>query len=402
MSLSRTLDAPRCAPPFAARLLLSRLKHITHGSLRLIAPDGSAHWFGADGEMPEAELRLHDWAACRKLLLAGDIGFAEAYRDGLLDSPDLTALLRLALRNEAALGSAAAGSLPARTWYWLKHKLRRNSKSGSKRNIHAHYDLGNDFYQLWLDPSWTYSSAWFDGHYDLPLALAQAAKYQRICDVLGLKPGMRVLEIGCGWGGFAEHATRQGIAVHGVTISDAQLEFAQRRLADNDLARLEWRDYRDLTGQYDAIVSIEMFEAVGEAYWQGYFRKLRSLLKPGGKALVQSITIDERRFDSYRAGSDFIQAFIFPGGMLPSRNEFQRQARKAGLDTHDRLDFGRDYAETLRRWRMGFEHALDAVRKLGFDDAFIRVWRLYLCYCEAGFDEDSIGVSQFVLQEART
>lgn len=401
MSLSRTLDMPYTLPPFAGKILLSRLSRLRHGSLRLTTPDGAVHWFGTAGETPDAELHLYDWAACRKLLLAGDIGFAEAYRDGLLDSPDLVALLRLAQRNEAALGSAAGGSLPARAWYWLKHKLHRNSKTGSKRNIHAHYDLGNDFYQLWLDPSWTYSSAWFDGHYDLPLAQAQAAKYQRICDVLGLRPGMRVLEIGCGWGGFAEHAARQGIAVHGVTISSAQLEFAQRRLAHNALVRLEWCDYRDLYGQYDAIVSIEMFEAVGEAYWQGYFHKVRSLLKPGGKALVQSITIADGRFEQYRAGSDFIQAFIFPGGMLPSRSEFQHQATQAGLDLHERLDFGRDYAETLRRWRLSFENALDAVRKLGFDDAFIRIWRLYLCYCEAGFDEDNIGVSQFLLQAAQ-
>jgi len=401
MSLSRTLDIPCSTPTVAGKILLSRLSRLYQGSLRLITPDGSEYWFGTKGEVPDAELHVHDWAACSKLLLAGDIGFAEAYRDGLLDSPDLVALLRLALHNQTVLGSAASGSLPARAWYWLKHKLHRNSKAGSKRNIHAHYDLGNDFYQLWLDPTWTYSSAWFDGYYDLPLSVAQAAKYQRICDVLGLKPGMRVLEIGCGWGGFAEHAVQQGISVHGVTISNAQLEFAQRRLANKPLALLEWSDYRDLHGKYDAIVSIEMFEAVGEAYWQAYFSKVRSLLKPGAKALVQSITIDESRFDQYRTGSDFIQTFIFPGGMLPSRSEFQRQASKAGLDTHDRLDFGHDYAETLRRWRHDFEYKLDAVHKLGFDDAFIRIWRLYLCYCEAGFDEDRIGVSQFVLQEAR-
>nr|WP_294863517.1 cyclopropane-fatty-acyl-phospholipid synthase family protein [uncultured Pseudogulbenkiania sp.] len=401
MSLSRALGAP-CSPlPVIARVFLSRLKRLEHGCLRLITPDGSALWFGNPGEMPEAELTVRDWSACRTLLLAGDIGFAEAYRDGLLDSPNLTALLRLAVRNEAALGSATSGSLPARAWYWLKHRLRRNSRAGSRRNVHAHYDLGNPFYQLWLDPSWTYSSAWFDGHYEQPLSLAQAAKYQRICDVLGLRPGMRVLEIGCGWGGFAEHAARQGIAVHGVTISNAQLDFAQRRLAGNALTDLEWRDYRDLDGRYDAIVSIEMFEAVGETYWQDYFRKVRSLLKPGAKALIQSITIAENRFQRYRSGSDFIQEFIFPGGMLPSCTVFGAQARKAGLATHDRLDFGPDYAETLRRWRQAFEGALEQVRRLGFDEAFIRLWRLYLCYCEAGFDEGRIGVSQFVLKEAQ-
>ncbi|MCG9030850.1 SAM-dependent methyltransferase [Laribacter hongkongensis] len=402
MSLSRTLNAPSSMPvPPAARILLTRLRQLAHGHLRLTAPDGSAYWFGTPGEQPEAELHIHDWAACRKLLLAGDIGFAEAFRDGLLDTPDPTSLLRLALRNETVLGSTTAGSLPARAWYWLKHRLRRNSRAGSRRNIHAHYDLGNEFYRLWLDPGLTYSSAWFDGHYDMPLAEAQTAKYQRICTVLDLRPGMRVLEIGCGWGGFAEHAAQQGIAVHGITISGAQLEHARQRLAGNALVSLEWQDYRDLDGRYDAIVSIEMFEAVGEAYWQEYFGKVRSLLKPGGKALVQSITIDESRFGQYRTGSDFIQEFIFPGGMLPSRSEFMNQARKAGLDTCDRLDFGHDYAETLRRWRHAFDSVPDPVRRLGFDEAFIRLWRLYLCYCEAGFDEESIGVSQFLLQEAR-
>lgn len=402
MSLTRTLALPRSSMPWLARLLLQRLNRLQYGSLLLHTPDGQSLWFGHPGELPEAELQLHDWTACRKLLLSGDIGFAEAYRDGLLDTPEITALLRLALRNEQVLGNTLAGSWPARGWYWLKHCLRRNSRQGSQRNIHAHYDLGNAFYELWLDPSWTYSSAWFDGHYDLPLATAQSAKYQRICDVLGLKPGMRVLEIGCGWGGFAEHASSQGIAVHGITISHAQLDFARQRLSGNELVQLEWQDYRDLQGQYDAIVSIEMFEAVGEAYWPGFFAKLRQLLKPGGKALVQSITIAENRFARYRRSSDFIQEFIFPGGMLPSRQVFQDTAEQAGLMTRNRLDFGPDYAETLRRWRQAFEKQLDTVRQQGFDEAFIRLWRLYLCYCEAGFDEASIGVSQFLLQEAQS
>ena len=401
MSLSRTLALPCSSLPPLARLLLQRLNRLQHGSLRLHTPDGQCLRFGQSGEMPEAELRIHNWAACRKLLFAGDIGFAEAYRDGLLDSPDLTALLRLALCNESVLGNTLAGSWPARGWYWLKHCLRRNSRHGSQRNIHAHYDLGNAFYALWLDPSWTYSSAWFDGHYDLPLATAQSAKYQRICDVLGLQAGMRVLEIGCGWGGFAEHASQQGIAVHGITISDAQLDFARQRLSGNALVQLQWQDYRDLHGQYDAIVSIEMFEAVGEAYWPGFFAQLQKLLKPDGKALVQSITIAESRFERYRRSSDFIQEFIFPGGMLPSCTAFQTGAEQAGLLTRNRLDFGPDYAETLRRWRQAFESQLDTVRQQGFDEAFIRLWRLYLCYCEAGFDAHSIGVSQFLLQKAQ-
>ncbi|MBX9349274.1 cyclopropane-fatty-acyl-phospholipid synthase family protein [Chromobacterium vaccinii] len=369
-----------------------------HGSLKLITPDGETLWFGALHAETDAELQLRDWRACGRILAGGDIGFAEACRDGWLDSPDLTALLRLALRNEDALQLGRLGRWAARCWHKLRHLARANSRRGSRRNIHAHYDIGNDFYRLWLDPSLTYSSAWFAGDYSLPLADAQARKYQRICEQLRLRPGMRVLEIGCGWGGFAEHAARLGVAVHGITISDAQLDFARRRLANEPLVRLEHRDYRDLSGQYDAIVSIEMFEAVGERYWRGYFDTLRRCLKPGGQALAQSITIEESSFDAYRAGADFIQTFIFPGGMLPSRERFQRAAQQSGLACSNRLDFGADYAETLRRWRDAFEANLAAIRAQGFDEAFIRLWRLYLCYCEAGFNEGRIGVSQFLLE----
>lgn len=398
MPLSRAINMPNRMLPLFARLLLGRLKQLRHGSLHLHTPDGETLWLGQPGTTPEAELTVRDWSACRMLLLSGDIGFAEAYRDGLVDSPDLTALLRLALRNEAALRTTLSGSLPARWWYALKHRLRRNSRAGSRRNIHAHYDLGNDFYQLWLDPSWTYSSAWFEGDYSKALSTAQAAKYQRICDVLQLRPGMRVLEIGCGWGGFAEHAAQQGIAVHGITLSEAQLAHARQRLAVYPQVTLALQDYRDLSGQYDAIVSIEMFEAVGEAYWPDYFQTLQRLLKPGAQALVQSITIDDAHFGRYRSRSDFIQEFIFPGGMLPSCSRFESTARQHGLQTLNRLDFGPDYAETLRRWRAGFEHTLLATRQQGFDEAFIRIWRLYYCYCEAGFDEGRTGVSQFLLQ----
>ncbi|MCD4506764.1 class I SAM-dependent methyltransferase [Chromobacterium piscinae] len=398
MSASQPIALSRPDIPAAGRALLALLSKLRHGSLKLITPDGETLWFGALHAETDAELQLRDWRACGRILAGGDIGFAEAYRDGWLDSPDLTALLRLALRNEDALQLGRLGRWAARCWHKLRHLARANSRRGSRRNIHAHYDIGNDFYRLWLDPSWTYSSAWFAGDYSLPLADAQARKYQRICEQLRLRPGMRVLEIGCGWGGFAEHAARLGVAVHGITISDAQLDFARRRLANEPLVRLEHRDYRDLSGQYDAIVSIEMFEAVGERYWRGYFDTLRRCLKPGGQALAQSITIEESRFDAYRAGADFIQTFIFPGGMLPSRERFQRAAQQSGLACSNRLDFGADYAETLRRWRDAFEANLAAIRGQGFDEAFIRLWRLYLCYCEAGFNEGRIGVSQFLLE----
>lgn len=400
MSASQPLSLSHPKFPAAGRALLAILAQLRHGSLKVVTPDGETLWFGAAQTHVSAELTLRDWRACARILSGGDIGFAEAYRDGWLDCPDLTGLLQLMLRNEDALQLGALGRWAARLWHRLRHLLRVNSRRGSRRNIHAHYDIGNDFYKLWLDPSWTYSSAWFDGDYSQPLAQAQARKYQRICEQLQLRPGMRVLEIGCGWGGFAEHAAGLGVSVHGITISDAQLSFARRRLAKEPLVTLEHRDYRDLSGQCDAIVSIEMFEAVGERYWRGYFDTLRRCLKPGGQALAQSITIDESRFEAYRASTDFIQAFIFPGGMLPSRERFERAAHQSGLTCRKRLDFGADYAETLRRWREAFETQLDAVRGQGFDEAFIRLWRLYLCYCEAGFDAGRIGVSQFLLQRA--
>ncbi|SMC26156.1 cyclopropane-fatty-acyl-phospholipid synthase [Andreprevotia lacus DSM 23236] len=386
--------------PAAARLFYTLLRNLRVGHLQLISPLGDRQLFGDAHSAPGAELRLNDWRACARILSAGDIGFAEAYRAGWVDSPDLAALLRLALQNEDALERALFGGRLSRLWFRIKHWLRPNTREGSARNIHAHYDIGNDFYRLWLDESWTYSSALFGGELSQSLAQAQAAKYQRIIDVLGLTPGQQVLEIGCGWGGFALHAAQQGIHVHGVTISPAQLEIARMRVAAAQLGRqafLELRDYRDLAGEFDAVVSIEMFEAVGERFWPGYFEVLRRVLKPGGKALVQSITIADDRFERYRSGSDFIQQYIFPGGMLPSPARFAAVARQGGLAVQDEYAFGPDYAETLRRWRSAFEAARPAIQAQGFDDAFIRIWRLYLAYCEAGFDEGRTDVMQFLL-----
>lgn len=389
--------------PAAGHALLVLAKNLKVGALTLRMPTGKTSLFRGQAAGCEAELHILDWRACTKILYAGDIGFAEAYGNGWLDSPDLTTVIKLALQNEVAFKTAVSGSWLGRIWHSLLHRLRRNSKAGSRRNIHAHYDLGNEFYALWLDPSWTYSSAWFQGDYMKPLNVAQEYKYQRIFDKLNLQPGMRVLEIGCGWGGFALHAAARGVEVHGVTISKAQLEGAQQRVRAaglESLIKLEFRDYRDLEGEYDAVVSIEMFEAVGEAYWQGYFDAVRSRLKKHGHAMIQSITVDERRFDAYRHSSDFIREYIFPGGMLPSPTAFTDQAAAQGMLAVDAFAFGRDYAETLRRWRADFECKLDQVRQLGFDEKFIRLWRLYYQYCEAGFDAGSIDVYQFHLQRA--
>ena len=400
--MNRTLPTAIEAAPAAARLFLNLLGRIGVGHLELITPDHTRMVFGNAHTGPAATLEIHDWRACARILRAGDIGLAEAWGAGWIDSPDLTALLRLALRNEAALEPAVFGGALARLWYRLRHWLRPNSRTGSRRNIHAHYDIGNDFYRLWLDRSWTYSAALFGGDYSLPLELAQQRKYQRVIDTLGLRAGDRVLEVGCGWGGFAEHAARLGIHVHGVTISPSQLEVAHARIAAaglQELARLELRDYRDIDGSYDAVVSIEMFEAVGERYWPEYFRTVAARLKPGGKALVQSITIAERHFARYRSSADFIQQYIFPGGMLPSVERFERGAARAGLACDEHFAFGPDYAETLRRWRDGYDAAITHVREQGFDAHFMRIWEMYFAYCEAAFDEGRTDVVQFLLHK---
>jgi cyclopropane-fatty-acyl-phospholipid synthase len=399
MTFLRSLYAIDDAP-VAARIFLALLNRLRVGHLVLTIPGGQQRVYGDPHAHPRAALILHDWRACGAVLRAGDIGFAEAYRAQWLETPDLSALLRLALRNERALPRTIAGSLPARMFYRLRHRLRPNTRRGSQRNIHAHYDLGNLFYTLWLDSTMTYSSALFDGDAQRTLEDAQSAKYQRIVDTLELRAGMRVLEIGCGWGGFALHAARQGIRVHGVTISNAQYECASARIAQaglDRLATLELRDYRDLQGRYDAVVSVEMFEAVGEQFWNTYFHVVKRVLADGGRALIQSITIDDARFEAYRASSDFIREYIFPGGMLPSPERFRTAAKRAGMEAVESLSFGMDYARTLQCWNQLFEARLDDVRALGFDELFIRTWRLYLAYCEAGFSEQRTDVKHFLL-----
>ncbi|MGL4995694.1 MAG: SAM-dependent methyltransferase, partial [Deefgea sp.] len=333
MNQTQVIQSISRSAPTAAKLFLNLLSRLQQGHLQLITPEGTHLMFGDLHQPPCATLQMNDWRACSRILRAGDIGFAESYEAGWIDSPDLTAVLALALRNEAVLDKMVFGGKLATLWYRIKHWLRPNTREGSRRNIHAHYDIGNDFYQRWLDPSWTYSSAIFHGDYTQSLQSAQIAKYQRIIDVLGLRAGSRVLEIGCGWGGFAEHAARLGIHVHGVTISPAQLAIAQERIAKQglgELAQLEICDYRDLQGEYDAIVSIEMFEAVGERFWPEYFKTVAARLKSGGKALIQTITINESAFERYRSSTDFIQQYIFPGGMLPSPERFNEKASQTG------------------------------------------------------------------------
>jgi cyclopropane-fatty-acyl-phospholipid synthase len=374
------------------RLVFSLLEKLDGGMLEVRLPDGASRLFGT-GEHG-VTLNVHDEAMFSAVLARGDIGLAESYLDGHWDSPDITGLLTLLARNRDTLKTAVYGSwrgLLAARW---RHWLNANSKAGSKRNIMAHYDLGNDFYKLWLDPSMSYSSALYRAVDSGDLETAQRAKYRRILRRLHAEPGQRVLEIGCGWGGFAELAVADGLQVTGLTLSPAQLAWAQKRVPQADL-RLQ--DYRDTREQFDHIVSIEMFEAVGERWWPTYFKTIAKALKPGGRAVIQSITIRDDLFADYRKGTDFIQQYVFPGGMLPSRAAFRAAAARQGLAVHAEYAFGEDYARTLAEWRHAFEAKWPQIAALGFDEHFRRLWRMYLCYCEAGFLAGNIDVVHFEL-----
>jgi len=372
----------------AARFILKALEQLSVGRLTVRLPNGSTRAFGAEGAEPAAELQVKQWRFFRRVLLDGDIGFAEAYMAGDCDSPNLPALIKLLADNQRALGSVARSNRLRNFALKVMHRLRRNSRAGSKRNIHAHYDLGNNFYGLWLDPTMSYSSALYEGETAKSLEAAQTAKYERILDQIGAKQGDSILEIGCGWGGFAETAARRGMRVTGVTISREQLDYARARLERAGLADrvdLQFRDYRDIEGTYDHIVSIEMIEAVGERYWPDYFAALKRLVVPGGSAMVQAIVIADEFFESYRDRPDFIQAYIFPGGMLLSPQRIAEQCRKAGLKVAELYSFGLDYAHTLETWLHRFDQVTDQISSMGFDERFRRMWRYYLAYCAAGF-----------------
>ena len=374
------------------RIVFALLDKLSGGRLTVRLPDGRCVAFG-HGERC-VSLQVHDERLFARVLARGDIGFAEAYLEGWWESPDLTGVLALLARNREVLTRAVYGSWRQLLSARMRHWFNRNSRAGSKRNIMAHYDLGNAFYRLWLDPSMSYSAALYRAQDDGSLLAAQHAKYRRILDRLQAKAGERVLEIGCGWGGFAELAVQAGLQVTGLTLSPAQLAWAQARVPAADL-RLQ--DYRDTQAQFDHLVSIEMFEAVGERWWPTYFSTVARALKPGGKALIQSITIRDDLFSAYRRGTDFIQQYIFPGGMLPSRSAFRRAAERQGLQVTDEFAFGPDYARTLAEWRAAFEAHWPQIAALGFDETFRRLWRFYLCYCEAGFLAGNIDVVQFEL-----
>jgi cyclopropane-fatty-acyl-phospholipid synthase len=374
---------------------------LDHGTLEGHLPDGSVRILGGRGSGPVAVVHLHSWAALVRLALSGSVGWYRAWDKGEWSSPDPVPLFDLFMRNGETLGNAARSRGP---WRWLNraaHVLNRNSRRGARRNIHAHYDLGNDFYRLWLDAGMNYSSALFTDTAQ-SLEEAQTAKLDAILDRLDLRSGSRLLEIGCGWGALAERAVeRHDVLYTGITLSPAQAEIADARLAAVDLSErstIELCDYRDAKGPYDAIASVEMVEAVGQAYWPAYLDAIAGLLRPGGQAAIQYILINDSLFERYAASSDFIQAYVFPGGCLISESRFRALAEERGLAWRDVRRFGRDYAETLRLWRERFDDAV-ANQQLpaGFDDRFVRLWRYYLQYCEGGFRGGGIDVAQVTL-----
>lgn len=386
------------------RRLLARLLRSVHcGSIAVELPNGERVEGRGAAEGPHASIRLHRWRPLARMLLRGDIGLAESYRDGDWSSHDLTALLEFGIRNEAGWGRVFEASLPAKWFSRAVHRMRANTRRGSRQNISFHYDMGNAFYAQWLDADLIYSSALYATG-DESLEQAQAAKIDRIAELLAPAPDDSVLEIGCGWGALAlALARRHGAQVTGLTLSAEQLAHAQQRVQEEGLSAqidLRLQDYRDVQGRYDRIVSIEMLEAVGERYWPVYFDTLRERLAPGGTAVVQVITIADQHFEQYRRSPDFIQRFIFPGGMLPTVRTLEAEAARAGLTLECAESFGASYAATLAEWRHRFLAAWPSIEPLGFDASFKRLWEYYLCYCEAGFLSGRVDVGLFTLKHA--
>jgi len=392
--------------PAAARSAFKLLSRLKHGTLTLQLPDGSTQRFGSGGA-PTASLRLNNWNVCSAALRSGDIGFAESYIAGDWTTPHLTELLRVLVSNRKEVEDIIYGTWLGRLVYRCKHLLNRNTKANSQKNIHAHYDLGNAFYELWLDGTMNYSSAIFETP-ETSMSEAQSAKVRRALNMAKVQAGDRVLEIGCGWGALAEMATTEfNASIVGVTLSTEQLQWAQERMARSGVTAhdLRLQDYRDIgvsndaDRSFDAICSIEMIEAVGREYWPTYFATVARLLKPGGHACIQSIVIADELYERYIGSTDFIQQYIFPGGCLPSPAIFRAQAEAAGLEVVDEFSFGLDYARTLKLWRDAFLAQESRVLQLGFDKRFIRIWEFYLAYCEAAFEEANTDVVQYTLRK---
>lgn len=358
--------------------------------------------FRANGKRPGpvAEIHIHNPDTFARLVREGDLGFCDAYIEKWWSSPDLQAFLDLLHAGNEELYDGFPGMGLVRAYEKLRFWMQSNSRRQARKNISYHYDLGNDFYGLWLDDTMTYSSALFRSGQE-SLEAAQIAKYESMIDQMGVKPGDHVLEIGCGWGGFAEYAARErGLRVTGLTISKEQLKFAQNRIEKaglSDKVDLKLQDYRDETGSYDGVASIEMFEAVGEKYWPVYFNTVRDRLRPGGSATLQIITVQDKRWEVYRKGVDFIQRYIFPGGMLPSPSVLRAEVEKAGLQVRKSFEFGPSYSQTLRRWHQTFDEKWDSIANLGFDDRFRRMWNFYLTSCAAAFEGGICDVTQITI-----
>jgi cyclopropane-fatty-acyl-phospholipid synthase len=402
--VTRSFDSERrpLSRSLTEALLRRMFRELAWGQLVVDTPTGDRLVFDGDRPGPQARLTIHSWRCIWRLVTDWDIGFAEAYRAGEWSSPNVASLLRFASDNKAAKEPLRPLRVP-RFGLRLRHALNRNSRRGSRRNIAAHYDLGNDFYEQWLDAGMSYSSGLFSSA-GQTLEEAQGAKLDRVIDMLGLTGGETVLEIGCGWGGLAERLIdRHNCAVTAVTLSAEQLAFAQRRLrnrAHSGYCDLRLQDYRDVRGTFDRIVSIEMLEAVGEAYWPTYFEKLRDSLRPGGSAVLQVITIDDARFENYRRRPDFIQKYIFPGGMLPTTRILEREIAKARLQRVANEFFGESYARTLEEWRLRFQKAWPKIEALGFGDRFKRTWEYYLAYSQVGFETGALNVGLYEVTRA--
>ena len=375
---------------------------LNSGRVDFVLPDGRR--FRAEGSKPGpvAEVTINNPDVFARLVREGDLGFCDAYLDGWWTTPDLQAFMDFIHADNDDMYDGFPGMALVRAWEKARFWFQSNTKRQALKNISYHYDLGNDFYSLWLDDTMTYSSALFNTSQE-SLEKAQIAKYASMVDQMGVKPGDHVLEIGCGWGGFAEYAAKErGLKVTGLTISKAQLEYAQKRIKSkglSDKVNLKLQDYRDETGVYDGIASIEMFEAVGEKYWPVYFDKIKQCLKPGKQATLQIITIQDARWDVYRKSVDFIQKYIFPGGMLPSPSVLRKEVHKAGLSVQHSIEFGKSYSQTLRRWFEVFNNQWDNISAMGFDDRFRRMWNFYLTSCAATFESGNCDVTQITLQK---
>lgn len=395
-----TTDGQTNLPRYFSRVF-AMSQEMNNGRVDFILPDGRR--FRAEGRNPGpvAELHLHNDDLFARLIREGDLGFCDAYLDGWWSTPDLQAFMDLVHSDNEDIYDGFPGMALLRNYEKLRFWMQRNNRVQARRNISHHYDLGNDFYGLWLDDTMTYSSALFETGQE-SLEAAQIAKYRQMVDEIGAQPGDHILEIGCGWGGFAEYAAKErGLKVTGLTISEEQFRYAQERIAKaglSDLVTFKLQDYRDETGTYDGIASIEMFEAVGEKYWPVYFNTVRERLKPGKTATFQIITVADRRWHVYKRGVDFIQKYIFPGGMLPSPSALRAQITRAGLGIVNSIEFGQSYSITLRRWHETFNAQWDQVAELGFDERFRRMWNFYLTSCASTFESTNCDVTQITVK----